>query len=225
MARRARPSTSSSAPTSANLTCYEADIILIDIIGFSKLESVEQHELITSFTENYKQMIQSVIAESKIKFEDLIGGFISTGDGFYSILAPSLKGYGVIFALSLKSFSDVALKKHTYFKGVRIAVHTGEVHPFHDILGHMNFVGDALNECARYLDQKRFDISHVVVSDTAFESFRLFLDKFPKYAEVLRDHGFRSGNAFEFEDKHHYIYVGYVVWIRKNGIINPPKVR
>jgi len=223
MARRARITTAK--PTTVDKPSYETDIILIDIIGFSKLESIQQHELIVSFTQNYKQMIETVIAESKIKFEDLIGGFISTGDGFYSILSPSLKGYGVIFALSLKSFSDIALKKHSYFKGVRIAVHTGEVYPFNDILGHTNFVGDALNECARYLDHKRFDISHVVVSDVSFDSFRAFLDKYSKYAEILRNHGFRSGNAFEFEDKHHYIYVGYVIWIRKNGIINPPKVR
>jgi len=225
MPRRVSSRGSSSSSTSNIGSSYEADIILIDIIGFSKLESVQQHELITSFTENYKQMIDTVITESKITFDALISGFISTGDGFYSILSPSLKGYGVIFALSLKSFSDIALKQHSYFKGVRIAVHTGEVYPFNDILGHTNFVGDALNECARYLEQKRFDISHVVVSDTAFESFKIFLDKYPKYADTLREHGFRSGNAFEFEDKHHYIYVGYVVWTRKNGIINPPKVK
>ncbi len=34
---------------------------------------------------------------------DFILGTISTGDGFYTILDPSQKGFGAIYALSLKN--------------------------------------------------------------------------------------------------------------------------
>ncbi len=59
---------------------------------------------------------------------------------------------------------------------LRIAVNQGEVAPFRDLLGHANYVGDGLNDCARLLSAKPVqspnkgiprDANYIVVSDQA----------------------------------------------------------
>lgn len=200
------------------------DIILVDIINFSQLDSVQQLEIIQFLTVSYTKMVETMLANSQMKLKDLMLGFISTGDGFYCILNPRLKGFGTILGLSFNHFSEYIAQRYPYFRGIRVAIHTGEVYQFTDILGHDNYVGDGLNECARYIEFKDYTISTVIVSDTAYRSFQKFLELYPDYHALLVEHQFKRSSQYSFYDKHGTLLHGYMVWLRRGGIINPPNI-
>lgn len=200
----------------------ETDIVLIDIIDFSRLSMDEQLEIITYLSLTYKKMIRKMLKASGIEMEKMLQGIIPTGDGFYCILHPALRGFGPILGLSFIHFSDFIAKEYPYFRGIRVAVHTGKVHKFEDILGNENFVGDGLNECARYIEIKNLIISTVIVSDKAFESLNEFLLIHPDFHELLKKCEFRYSSLHSFEDKHKIERHGYLIWMRKGAIIPPP---
>ena len=106
---------------------WTTDIVLIDIINFSKLEAKHQVEIINFLTKSYTKMIEKMLENSNMPLSSLILGYISTGDGFYCILNPKLKGYGTILGLSFNYISEHIAKKYSYFQGLRIAVHTGKI--------------------------------------------------------------------------------------------------
>ncbi|HEX5623236.1 MAG TPA: hypothetical protein VFX57_02220 [Sulfuricurvum sp.] len=201
----------------------ETDIVLIDIIDFSRLEMSKQLELITFLSQSYKKMIRKMLENSGIPLEKMLQGIIPTGDGFYCILHPRLKGFGPILGLSFIHFSDFITKEFPYFQGIRVAVHTGQVHRFEDILGHNNFVGDGLNECARYVEIKNLVTNTVFISDTAFNFLQTFLEEHPDFAALLKKREFRYSALHTFYDKHQYARHGYMIWMRQGGIIPPPK--
>ena len=200
------------------------DIVLIDIIDFSKLSSEQQVQIINFLTISYKKMIQKMLSNSNMPLNKLILGFISTGDGFFCILNPRLKGYGTILGLSYHYLSEQVSKKYPYFKGIRIAVHTGHVNQFTDILGNKNYIGDGLNECSRYLEIKEYTIATVMVSDKAFESLKKFLLLYKDFDTLLMQREFKHSQAYSFRDKHDIKRKGCLVWLRKAGIINPPNI-
>jgi len=201
----------------------DTDIVLIDIIDFSRLSMDEQLEIISYLSLTYKKMIQKMVKTSGIPMEKMLQGIIPTGDGFYCILHPTLKGFGPILGLSFIHFSDFIAKEYPYFKGIRVAVHTGKVHRFEDILGHENFVGDGLNECARYIEIKNLIISTVIISDRAYEVLQEFLDRYDDFRNLLEKCEFRHSSLHTFQDKHNITRNGYLIWMRKGGIIPPPK--
>ncbi|MFY9141629.1 hypothetical protein [Sulfuricurvum sp.] len=201
----------------------DTDIVLIDIIDFSRLTMDEQLEIISYLSLTYKKMILKMVKISGIPMEKMLQGIIPTGDGFYCILHPSLKGFGPILGLSFIHFSDLIAKEFPYFKGIRVAVHTGKVHRFEDILGHENFVGDGLNECARYIEIKNLIISTVIISDRAYEILQEFLHLNPDFHALLEACEFRHSSLHTFQDKHNITRNGYLIWMRKGGIIPPPK--
>jgi hypothetical protein len=198
------------------------DIVLIDIINFSRLASELQLEIITFVTRSYKKMINKMLLNSNMSLERLILGFVPTGDGFYCILNPNLKGFGSILGLSFNHFSDHIAKKYHYFEGIRIAVHNGTVNEFTDILGHKNFIGAGLNDCSRFLELKNFTISTVMVSDSAYESLKNFLHKHKDFDMLLAQREFKHSDYYHFQDKHGNEKQGRLIWLRKSGIINPP---
>ena len=200
------------------------DIVLIDIINFSKLTSDQQVEIIIFLTKSYKKMIGKLLINSNMSLNKLILGFVSTGDGFFCILNPRLKGYGTILGLSFNHFSEQIAKKYPYFEGLRIAVHTGQVSEFTDILGNKNYIGDGLNDCSRYLELKNYTISTVMVSDEGFESLKKFLDLYKDFNTLLMQREFKHSQAYIFQDKHGREKKGCLVWLRKAGIINPPNI-
>ena len=200
------------------------DIILIDIINFSKLEIEHQLEIINYLTKSYKLMIEKMLLNSSMPLNKLILGFVSTGDGFYCILNPRLKGYGTILGLSFNHFSEQIAKKFPYFEGIRIAVHTGKVYEFTDILGHKNYIGDGLNDCSRYLEFKNYAISTVMVSEDAFQSFERFLNLHKDFKTLLIQREFKHSNPYLFYDKHGQEKKGSLVWLRNSGVINPPNI-
>jgi hypothetical protein len=200
------------------------DIVLIDIINFSLLPSELQLEIINFVTRSYKKMINKMLLDSNMSLEKLILGFIPTGDGFYCILNPKLKGYGSILGLSFNHFSDHIAKKYPYFEGLRIAVHHGIVNEFTDILGHKNFIGAGLNDCSRFLELKNFSVSTVMVSDSAYECLKTFLDKHKDFDRLLAQREFKHSSYYHFQDKHGNEKQGRLIWLRESGIINPPNI-
>ena len=200
------------------------DIVLIDIINFSKLTSSAQLEIIQFLTKSYKKMIDKMLISSNMSLENFIVGFVSTGDGFFCILNPRLKGYGTLLGLGFNHFSDYISKKYPYFEGLRVAVHTGEVNEFQDILGNRNYIGDGLNDCARYLELKNYTISTVMISDKAYDSLKIFLDVHKDFNRLLIEREFKHSRVYLFKDKHGNEKKGCLVWLRKAGIINPPKI-
>lgn len=200
------------------------DIVLVDIINFSRLESSQQLEIITFLTKSFTKMIDKMLTNSNMTLSKLILGFISTGDGFFCILNPRLKGYGTILGLSFNHFSDQISNKYPYFEGIKVAVHCGKINEFRDILGNQNFIGDGLNDCSRYLDIKNYTISTVIVSDAALDSFKTFLDFNQDFAVLLSQREFKRSSVYKFHDKHGKEKEGYLVWLRKAGIINPPNI-
>ncbi len=207
-----------------NKSIWLTDIVLIDVIGFSKLDSDEQFEIINFLTKSYSKMIEKMLVNSNMPLSKLILGFVSTGDGFFCILNPRLKGFGSILGLSFNHFSEHIAKKYPYFEGIRIAVHTGKVHEFQDILGNKNYIGDGLNDCARYLELKNYTISTVMVSDSAFESLKRFLALYKDFHLLLIQREFKHSAMYTFEDKHGNKKQGCLIWLRKSGIINPPNI-
>ncbi len=200
------------------------DIVLIDIINFSRLTSSQQLEIVVFLTKSFKKMIEKMLLNSNTPLSKFIIGFVSTGDGFYCILNPRLKGFGAILGLSFNHFSEHISKKYDYFEGIRIAAHTGEVNEFIDILGSKNFIGDGLNDCARFLEIKHFTISTVMVSEEAYESLKKFLVIHQDFNRLLAKHEFKKSSFFSFKDKHDKEKRGCLIWLRKSGIINPPDI-
>ena len=198
------------------------DIVLIDIINFSMLTPIQQLEIINFLTRSYQKIIQRVLEDAKLPLNELILGYIPTGDGFYCLLTPKFRGYGTILGLSFNHFSDQISKKFSYFQGLRIAVHTGRINQFTDILGHTNFIGTGLNDCSRYLEIKDFSISTVMISDSAYYNFDRFITVHKEYNQLLAQREFKKSPPFTFKDKHNNEKKGYRVWLRKSGIITPP---
>jgi len=200
------------------------DVVLIDIINFSELASEKQLEIISFLTQSYKRMIHKILLNSNMSLEKLVLGFIPTGDGFYCVLNPKFKGFGSILGLSFNHFSDHIAKKYPYFEGIRIAVNHGVVNEFTDILGNKNFIGSGLNDCSRFLELKNFTISTVMVSDTAYEALKSFLQRHKDFDTLLLQREFKHSNYYTFFDKHGHEKKGRLIWLRKSGIINPPNI-
>lgn len=204
------------------------DIILIDIIDYSKLNNKQQFEVVDLMTKFFKKAINLMLSKSKLPSNEAILGFIATGDGFFVILSPRLKGFGVIFALSLKNISKNINRKIDFFKGIKVAVHTGYVIPFLDILKHKNFIGDGLNDCARFLEFKNphiyeyFPTGYVLISRDTSKQFMSFLSFNKEIRELIYSLGFNSTKEVMFEDKHKHKHYGYYVWTEKEVVITPP---
>jgi hypothetical protein len=199
------------------------DIVLIDIIDFSRLSMDKQLEIISYLSLTYKKMILKMLKSAGITMDQMIQGMIPTGDGFYCILHPSLRGFGPILGLSFIHFSDYIAKAYPYFKGIRVAVHTGNIHRFEDILGHDNYVGDGLNECARYVDIKNLVSNTVIISDKASASLEEFFDTHNDYRQLMEKCELKQSSLHTFQDKHNFTHSGYLIWVRKGGIIPPPR--
>lgn len=200
------------------------DIVLIDIIGFSELNSTQQLETINLVTNIFKKMILQMLKNSNMPLEKFIIGLVSTDYGFYCILNPRLQGYGTILGLSFNHLSEQISKKLRYIKGIKIAVHNTIIYKFKDILGHTKFIGDGLDECSGYLDFKDHSIFTIIVSDSAYTSFKKFLSIFKDYNTLLIEKGFKHSELYTFKDTNNEEKKVTLIWLSESGIINPPNI-
>lgn len=115
------------------------EIVLIDLVDFSRQDDINQRlivEMLNSVVETEINLLSAISVHRNDKF---ILGFIPTGDGFYAILHPGVYGYGVLFALGIKSLLlNKAQEAPELIKGVRVAVHAGRVAPFLDVTQRLN---------------------------------------------------------------------------------------
>lgn len=156
------------------------DILLLDVVGFSKLPDSAQFLCIQTLQSLTKQHL-AILGERLPRDADLVIGFIPTGDGFYFILHPGVAGYGPLLALTLRNAFHVSKESiQGLHEGVRVAVHFGMAIPFYDICRHLNFVGSGLNDTARLLslndkirpEVEAFagDASDAIVSDSSMNA-------------------------------------------------------
>lgn len=201
--------------TDDKIYTLRTEIVLVDIVGFSKRTDVEQYQIVRAF-EGVFEDLRIGMATSQAKNKKYLLSCISTGDGFYAVLHPGVFGYGVPFALGLWSLMLLRLEDYpNLFDGVRIAVHAGVAIPFKDLSGTQNFLGSGMNDTARLLsfpattdDLDRAisfaeSTSYVVASEMALRQFhRRYQTDTVSGAQQLSLLQFSQSERRQFEDKH-----------------------
>jgi hypothetical protein len=218
--------------TIMKVTYYSTDILLLDVVGFSKLSNDKQLATAIVITKKLEETIGLLVTQAFLEQNEVVLGFIPTGDGFYIILHPSFAGYGVFLAISLRSSLLLAAKRaNNLFSGIRTAVHLGDAFPFKDITGKNNFVGDGLNDCARLLCAKSNqsptsgipeDVNYVVVSESAYHQFEKshpLSEDMKAWFGTIR---FKKSDYFSIEDKHGKKHVGCFIECSRHIAIKPP---
>jgi len=198
------------------------DVILLDIVGFSLLSNTQQYALITAFSELFRKTL-SIMAGGK-PVSDFILGTISTGDGFYTILDPSQKGFGAIYALSLKNVAK-KLSTFNYFSGVKVAAHTGQLIPFTGMDGSKNFIGNGMNQCARYLEFKvdeqfeGYENGYAIMSVESHKNLENLLENNKALCNSVDQLGVHITEEVIFKDKHSRRFRGYLIDSESDSII------
>ena len=127
-------------------------LILIDIVGYSKLPDEHQLFVIQEVTNTTRSFIE----KGGYKKEKLFSGFIPTGDGFYLIgdTYQSLfwRNTCLVFSLVLRNVLVDSLSTHEIeFEGIRTAFHFGKTYSFKDITDKENYCGTSMNIPSRLL--------------------------------------------------------------------------
>jgi len=191
---------------------YVTDIVLVDINGYGVLSTELQLTSVLYITSQLNEGFSFLLSQVNRQENEIVLGFIPTGDGFYVILRPPLAGYGVLLAITLRA---ILLMKRSGqklpFSGVRLAVHNGELAPFTDIVGKTNFVGEGLNSCARLLSARiedspdpsiPTDENSIVVSDSAYHRFQALCGDDTEMKDFLSSMQYKETDWFEIMDKH-----------------------
>ncbi len=207
-------------PKSSHPKKLESDIILADLVGFSKMSDDGQHYAITEVSKRVVPLLAQLGKESFGKEVSLALGWIPTGDGFYLLMHPAASGCGVFVTMCLRHFLVTQIAKSVGITGVRFGVHHGIAIPFDDVTGHKNFIGSGLNNCARLgafdADSmariKGFypDDNWVIVSDSAMAWFHSAYPQ-AEYQSFLDSSGWRQSYRFQSDDKHGKRHPYYLV--------------
>lgn len=211
---------------------YKTDILLFDIVQFSKLPNEKQLATAMVITEKLKETVGILVNQAFLQQNEVLCGFIPTGDGFYIILQPEFAGYGIFLAISLRSSLLLASKQaKDLFSGVRAAVHMGDAFPFKDINGRDNFVGDGLNDCARLLCKRPdpnptagipADQNYVVASEAAYNQFEETYPPSKNLEAFFNSISFKKGDYFDFPDKYEKKHKACFVECSRYVAIKPP---
>ncbi|MHC4535900.1 MAG: hypothetical protein ACYS6K_18275, partial [Planctomycetota bacterium] len=86
-----------------SIKSFDTEVVLIDIEKFSLMSALDQVKAAVVANGELEQFLGISPGQSALKLEEVVVGFVPTGDGFYVILHPQLIGYGVVLALSLRS--------------------------------------------------------------------------------------------------------------------------
>lgn len=208
------------------------DIILFDIVGYSRLSNENQYITIYLMNQKLKEFLQILCGQSFLRTEEVILGFAPAGDGAYVILNHAVAGYGLFMAIALRT-TLLQLKNQTnnLFSGLRVAIHFGAAAPIEDLTGKTNYVGSGLNDCARLLSidkeliagQKHVkDDNYIVISSPALS---LFQEKYSckandNFLEVIK---LEIGQEIIFKDKHKKEHRAYFIESSRHVAVTPPK--
>src|SRR5882762_7524147 len=149
-----------------------AHVLFIDIVGYSKLSSNEQHSAVDELTQIVRATEQFQKAEAS---ERLIK--IATGDGVALVFYTSPEA-PVRCAVEL----SLALKDHPRLR-VRMGIHSGPVSGVVDVTGRTNLAGAGLNLARRVMDCG--DAGHILLSKHLAED----LVEFEGWRPLLHDLG------------------------------------
>src|SRR5207249_9667811 len=162
-----------------------AHILFIDIVGYSKLSSNDQHATVEELNQIVRASEQSQKAEAAGRLIK-----IPTGDGMALVFYTSPEAPAQC-AIEISR----ALKEHPRLQ-VRMGVHTGPVSGMIDVNGHANLAGAGLNIAQRVMGCG--DAGHILLSKHVAED----LEEYEHWRPLLHDlgkcevkHGMRIGIA------------------------------
>jgi class 3 adenylate cyclase len=115
-------------------------ILFLDIVGYSKLLSDEQKELVQELNQIVRETEQFRAAEAEHKLTRL-----PTGDGMVLVFTNNPEA-PVECALEISK----ALQSHPKLK-VRMGIHSGPVNPFADVNDQSNLAGAGINVAQRVM--------------------------------------------------------------------------
>jgi len=219
-----------------NIVKVETEVLLLDIRGYSRKPDEKQLLIVETLTDRLRRMTGLLgslgsIHVKDLREDDLVIGYIPTGDGAYVILNPLYGGYGILLATAIRNDLVLFNKKleGALYEGIRVAVHLGPCIPFLDITGRVNFVGRALNDCARISNADEMDPSfprgftdgdYVVASADAIACFdEAFYSKTtPEYRNIL---AVRRSSTFTIRDKHENEHSVQLIEMNRHVAIQP----
>ena len=207
----------------------ETDIVLADIVGYSLLSNENQLSTVEIISEFIPRTLSFWAALKNLQDEQLLLGSITTGDGFYIILNPKMRGFGVLLGLSLRNYLLwLSSEMGGLYQGARVAINAGIVLPFIDMNGSKNYVGDGLNDCSRLLALKLEetvgfcgDSNYSIASETAYRWFEQLFDD-EKSMNFLSTIKFRKSDKVQIIDKHKKVHDAYLVELSRQILIQPP---
>src|SRR5437764_5863377 len=162
-----------------------AHVLFIDIVGYSRLSSNEQHAVVDELT----QIVRSTEQFQKAEAADRLIK-IATGDGMALVFYTSPEA-PVRCAIELSR----ALKDHPRLR-LRMGIHSGPVSGIVDVTGQANLTGAGLNLAHRAMECG--DAGHILLSKHVAED----LEEYEEWRPRLHDlgtcevkHGVRVGIA------------------------------
>src|SRR5437764_2284405 len=147
-------------------------VLFLDIVGYSKLLSTEQSELLRKLTAIVLGTEQFKVAEAESKLIRL-----PTGDGMALVFRTSPEAPAEC-ALELSQ----RLKSHPELQ-VRMGIHSGPVNEVVDVNGRTNITGAGINIAQRVMDCG--DAGHILLSKRVADD----LEQYPQWREHLHELG------------------------------------
>lgn len=209
------------------------DIVLIDVVGYSLLTNEEQLYTVNAISAGLSAWIPFMAELSDLRKEEVLLGFIPTGDGMYVLLDPRSCGYGILLGLSIRNYllwTSTEFSNGLY-EGVRVGINMGKMLSFNDVNGNPNYVGDGLNDCARLLSIRNEeaiafcgDTNYVVASENALYWFRKLYngDEAERFLSTMK---FRMSEQIQIVDKHKKAHSAYLIDATRHAGIQPPNPR
>lgn len=212
----------------------QTGIVLTDIVGYSKLRTIQQVAALESVKSVVRTgLLPAYAAASQLRVEQMVLGFVPTGDGFYWVLNSGLEPWAPLLAIGLRN-AGVLVSKQLRDVGItvkfRVAAHCGEVAQISDIADHPNFVGDGMNDCARLLGgtppqkvaMEAFagGPDYVVASRSALDKLKNAIGVDP--TGWLPKIEWREGGDITIEDKHAKTHVARSIEASRYVSLAPP---
>src|SRR5437899_7981204 len=147
-------------------------VLVIDIVGYSKLLITDQSELLQKLKEIVWGTEQFRLAEAEGKLLRL-----PTGDGGALVFRNNPEA-PVLCAMEISK----ELKRHPELQ-VRMGIHSGPVNEITDLNEQANIAGAGINLAQRVMDCG--DAGHILLSQHVADD----LEQYPRWRSVLRDLG------------------------------------
>jgi hypothetical protein len=213
-----------------NVVSCDTEMVLVDIVGFSKLSGENQAKTAIVINGELERGLELSSSLSARDLNEVVAGFVPTGDGFYVVLQPRIVGYGLSLAISLRSNLLIASERaNGLYEGVRVASHFGSVFEFKDITGKENFVGPGMNDCARILGIKLTDAppnflednNFIIASEASLVAHDALYDSVDakNYFSTL---GLKRSEAVIVTDKHGINHDARFIEFSRRVAFNPP---